>query len=328
MKKITLMFGVLLFGLSINAQEFTAESNTPASTPPANASQAIIWDQPSIGGNGIISDYSTAADLGVYSTDDFNLAESTRIDKITVYGFQNIGDLDQVINGFDIHIYENDGQTNTPVGDPTQPGTGVVEFVDLSVLPIPPIVVEVINDESDYTFIVDVTIANGGVPLVLPAGDYWLVANPRVNIEDISVGETRWNWFDAGVPENGVNEAHLIDPSDIFGAGATSWTSLTNLGVSFASVAFTIEGEPEVLANSDTIAELASVYPNPANEVLNVEFPSSVIVKNSSLFNLLGQDTGVQLQNGMMNISDLTKGIYILNVETSLGTLTQKVFKK
>ena len=327
MKKNTLMCVLILSGLFLHAQEMSTESTSSAGTPIANASQAIIWDQPSIGGNGIISDYSTAAELGVYASDDFNLAESTRIDKISVYGFQNIGDLDQVINGFDLYIYENNGQTNTPSGDPTQVGTGVVEFVNLSVLPIPPIVIEVVNDESDYTFIVDITIANGGVPLVLPAGDYWLVANPRVNIEDISVGETRWNWFDAGVPENGVNEAHLIDPSDIFGAGATSWTSLTNLGVSFASTAFTIEGEPQTLGNSDQIAELASVFPNPTEGLLNVQLPSSVIVKSSNLYNLLGQNTGLQLQNSNMDISGLNRGVYILKIETSLGTLTQKILK-
>lgn len=95
----------------------------------------------------------------------------------------------------------------------------------------------------------------------------------------------------------------------------------------FASTAFTIEGEPSSLGFNDNISELASVYPNPTNGVLNVDIPSIVTVKSSKLYNLLGQDTGLRLVNGTMNVSELARGIYILNVETSVGTLTQKVVK-
>lgn len=326
MKKITLLFAALGMGLTMQAQEFSAVSNTQDLSIPTPGSQAIIWDQPSIGGSGIISDYSTTDDQGVYSADDFNLAEDTRIDKISVYGFQNNENLDQVISGMDIHIYTNSGD-NTPSGDPTQPGTGVVELSNISTLPIPPIAVEIVQDGGNYTFVVDVTVANGGDEVILPAGDYWLVANPRLNITPVSEAASRWNWFDAGVPANGVNEAHLLDPDDIFGAGATVWTSFSALGLDFGSTAFTIEGEPASLGVDDNISSLASVYPNPAKGVLNVDMPSTITVKSSSLYNLLGQDTGVRLVNGTMNVSELARGVYILNVETSAGTLTQKVVK-
>ena len=326
MKKITLLFAALGMGLSMQAQQVSAVSNTESVSIPTPGSQAIIWDQPSIGGSGIISDYSTVDEQGVYSTDDFNLAEDTRIDKITVYGFQNNENLDQVISGMDIHIYTN-GQDNTPSGDPTQPGTGVLELSNISTLPIPPIACEIVQDGGNYTLIIDVTVANGGDEVVLPVGEYWLVANPRLNITPVSDGPSRWNWFDAGLPGNGINEAHLLDPDDIFGAGATVWTSFTNLGLDFASTAFTIEGEPSSLGVNDNIANLASVYPNPTKGILNVDMPSTISVKSSNLFNLLGQDTGVKLINGTMNVSDLARGVYILNVETSAGTLTQKVVK-
>ena len=327
MKKITFMFLALSISLFVQAQQFQDESNTPFNSNNSdNNLQAVIWDQPSIGGSGIISDYSTIDDQGVYSADDFNLTESTRIDFITVYGFQNNEDLDQVMNGFDVFIYTNDSENNSPSGDPTQPGTGIVELSNISVLPIPGFPIIIIQDGGNYAINIDMAIANEG-EVILPAGDYWLVVAARINVTPVSEGATRWNWFDAGVPDAGLNEAHLIDPDDIFEAGATAWTAFSNLGLDFGSTAFTIEGEPSSLGVNDNISELASVYPNPTNGILNIDMPSTVTVKSSKLYNLLGQDTGLRLVNGTMNVSELARGIYLLNVETSAGTLTQKVVK-
>ena len=329
MKKITFLFAVLGTLLFVQAQEYQDESNTPFNSNNSdNNFQAVIWDQPSIGLTGIISDYSTIDNLGVYSADDFNLTESTRIDSITVYGFQNVGDLEQIMNGFDVFIYTNDSALlNTPSGDPTQPGTGVVELSNISVLPLPgfPIII-VQEDGGNYAIHIDMAIANEG-EVILPAGDYWLVVAARINFSPITEGVSRWNWFDAGVPEAGLNEAHLIDPDDIFGVGATTWTAFSNLGLEFGSTAFTIQGEPSSLGVNDNISKLASVYPNPTNGILNIDMPSTVTVKSSKLYNLLGQDTGLRLVNGTMNVSELARGIYLLNVETSAGTLTQKVVK-
>ena len=328
MKKITFLFAVLGALLFVQAQEYQDESNTPFNSNNLdNNLQAVIWDQPSIGSSGIISDYSTIDNLGVYSADDFNLTESTRIDSITVYGFQNNGDLEQVMNGFDVFIYTNDSALlNIPSGDPTQPGTGVVELSNISVLPIPGFPIIIVQDGGNYAINIDMAIANEG-EVILPAGDYWLVVAARINVTPVSEGASRWNWFDAGVPDAGLNEAHLIDPDDIFGAGATAWTTFANLGLDFASTAFIIEGEPSSLGVNNNISELASVYPNPTNGILNVDIPSAINIISSKLYNLLVQDTGLRLINGTLNVSQLSKGLYILNVETSAGTLTQKVIK-
>jgi hypothetical protein len=83
-----------------------------------------------------------------------------------------------------------------------------------------------------------------------------------------------------------------------------------------------------VLSVGDNISDLVSVFPNPANNVLNVAVPSTIEVSSASLYDVLGKDTGVQLVNGQMNTSSLARGLYILNVETSAGTLTQKIVKQ
>jgi hypothetical protein len=88
-----------------------------------------------------------------------------------------------------------------------------------------------------------------------------------------------------------------------------------------------VTGE-EALGSDTNLSEIISVYPNPATDVLNIAIPSSVDVKSVSLFDVLGKKSNVSLVNGQINISDLAVGLYLLNVETTNGTLTQKVIKQ
>jgi hypothetical protein len=105
------------------------------------------------------------------------------------------------------------------------------------------------------------------------------------------------------------------------------YVTCTSIGFPDAHLYITATAE-EVLAVGDNIEELVSVFPNPADQVLNVSIPSNIEVSSASLYDVLGKDTGVQLLNGQMNTSNLSRGIYILNVETTSGTLTQKIVKQ
>ena len=77
-----------------------------------------------------------------------------------------------------------------------------------------------------------------------------------------------------------------------------------------------------VLGVEDNLADVASIFPNPATDVLNVDLPSNVNVESAVLFDVLGKNTGVTLENGTMNLSSLSRGVYILNLQTDRGTLT------
>ncbi len=79
---------------------------------------------------------------------------------------------------------------------------------------------------------------------------------------------------------------------------------------------------------NDELTGLASIYPNPANNVLNIEVSSSLEVKSTNLFDILGKNTNVQLVNGSMDIANLAEGVYILTIETTSGTISQKVVKQ
>ena len=90
-----------------------------------------------------------------------------------------------------------------------------------------------LDDGTSTDFEVDITAANGGTPITLPAGNYWISFAPRVT--GASAGSGRWNWngSDYVAPYEGV----LIDPGNLFGGGFTSWTGLeSTIGTGYNSL--------------------------------------------------------------------------------------------
>ncbi len=84
----------------------------------------------------------------------------------------------------------------------------------------------------------------------------------------------------------------------------------------------------DALTVGESLADKVSVYPNPATTVLNINLPSNVEVKSSSLTDMLGRTTGVVYSNGEMNIAGLSQGVYFLKLDTNFGTYTQKIVKQ
>jgi hypothetical protein len=80
-----------------------------------------------------------------------------------------------------------------------------------------------------------------------------------------------------------------------------------------------------LLSTNDLLLNDVSVYPNPANNILNVNIPSSLELSSANLYDVLGRNTGVAVANGEMNVSNLSSGVYILKLETSAGSLSKKV---
>jgi hypothetical protein len=79
----------------------------------------------------------------------------------------------------------------------------------------------------------------------------------------------------------------------------------------------------------DTInLESWKVYPNPVINILKIDNPNNLILKSVKLFDIMGRNTDATFANGEMNIENLSKGIYILQLETDEGTITKKVVKE
>ncbi|WP_019038020.1 GEVED domain-containing protein [Psychroflexus tropicus] len=261
MKRITMTLMGLVFAFSANAQDLAMKSNSKV--PVFESQKAVLYEAlPGPNGNGIVSVYSNAPDdLGVYTADDFNLAEDSDITSVTAFGFNNGANFVADFTGLDVYIYDN-STSNTPAGDPTLPGSGVLEIVNLDAADP---AITVVGSGEEIT--VDIVAALGS-PVTLSAGDYWITFAPRMNIPGFD-GTLRWNHFASGEDVTGVGEPHLIDPGNAFGGGFLDWTPLSGLGITDqGGLAFRIEGEPA--------AEFPLPYCGPLDFTSSVEPISNV----------------------------------------------------
>jgi hypothetical protein len=74
-----------------------------------------------------------------------------------------------------------------------------------------------------------------------------------------------------------------------------------------------------------------SVYPNPANDVVNISNSTSAIISNVEMTDLNGRvvkNITLNATEGQINFSDLSTGVYMMNVSSDQGTSTKKIIKK
>lgn len=300
MKKITLLASALLM---------TA----------ATFGQNVLVDRIADNTTGLIS---TKGDdgTGVYCADYFSLTSDVALGDLTVYGLNsNFGLIEPFTTGFNVYIYEISGAI--PGGNPEVAGSGVLELGDID----PSLYTLTEDGAGSSEFKINITDANGGNQVVLPAGVYWVSVFPSVDGGPADDG--RWNWF-GSLSSFPNEEPVLIDPSDLFGAGAQNWTNISGLiGESFPSFAWNLTDEPAA-SIGDNLAEMIAVYPNPTTDVLNLNIPSNIEVTNVAMYDVLGKNVGAVYSNGTINTSSFAQGVYTLKVETTSGTLTQKVVKQ
>lgn len=72
-----------------------------------------------------------------------------------------------------------------------------------------------------------------------------------------------------------------------------------------------------------------TVYPNPANDLVNIQSPSNI--KSVAVYDLQGRlinTVKANQKNTEVNISHLNTGIYFFSIETEAGTLVKKIIKR
>ncbi|RYE04858.1 MAG: T9SS type A sorting domain-containing protein, partial [Sphingobacteriales bacterium] len=74
------------------------------------------------------------------------------------------------------------------------------------------------------------------------------------------------------------------------------------------------------------------IYPNPASDLLNVANFEGIRINGVTMTDLNGRvvkrNTYSAVEDVEVNVSDLASGIYLLNIETDLGSVTKKIMKK
>lgn len=189
------------------------------------AGTVTVWQQAEDATGGIVSDFFNGNSSGAYSASDFTLGAATTLTEIFTPGFDNTASLGAQPS-VTWAIYPD--AAGVPAGDPqSNPGPALWQYS-----------ANIGSPQLDITgdnLTLDLLAA--GQNVALPAGTYWLTVFPTYT-NALAAGN-RWNWSQ-GVPAGA--QTHLIDPGNLFGAGATAWTSLSALGIAWTDTAFRLTG--------------------------------------------------------------------------------------
>jgi hypothetical protein len=262
---------------------------------PPPGSDIIV--RPSSNATALISTHGND-DLGVYCADYFTLNEPIVLGDFTFDGYTSSnGPIASLLLGAELYIYQNAGAN--PDGNPTA-GNAFVNLTNIQ----QNAGLELLTDEAGSTiFQINVTAANGGNPITLPAGSYWVAFAPFV--QGTSAGAGRWNWNGSSITP--ANQPVLIDPGDIFGTGATNWTNISSLiGQDFTSLAWTLTS-----GETTTPCQSTPAITNPINDLVVCETGSSTVP--SGIFVLTDMDA--EILNTLVNVS-ITYHLSLADAET------------
>ncbi len=166
---------------------------------------------------------------------------------------------------------------------------------------------------GDALAVVEVDVDPG---VIVPAG--------AVLVVELTVANDGQTGFRLGATDVPSNDDSWILAAD---CGLTDPATYASLGFGDRWHVMNVVGD-DALSVNDNLADIISVFPTPAIDVINVKVPSSVEINEVALFDLQGRNTGAVYTNGTVNVSNLSRGVYMITIKTSEGTLTQKVVKK
>lgn len=72
--------------------------------------------------------------------------------------------------------------------------------------------------------------------------------------------------------------------------------------------------------------ESISIYPNPTSDILNIGTKEKV--QSASIFDMSGRKIEAKVMDNAVDVTNLERGIYIINIQTEKGTTSEKFIKK
>ncbi len=161
----------------------------------------------------------------------------------------------------------------------------------------------------DYTFDAAVSIPNG---------------TPAIFVEVSMPAATGSGFFIGGTAASlSGKESYLKS----LGCTVPNYVTASSINFPDAHFFITVTGDTVLGLDTNVLSQI-SVYPNPASDILTIKVPSNVQVNNATLYDILGKNTGVVFANEQIDVSSLSRGVYILTVDTNEGSITQRIVKK
>lgn len=136
---------------------------------------------------------------------------------------------------------------------------------------------------------------------------------------DLSLKEdVSWLIFE----QKGNGQATLSGTPVKENVGEQSITIIANDGIESVEQTFTIQISKEQSTDIDVLETEVKIYPNPASSVITIECEEDVRI---ALYNINGTLVVDEVTANTINVSELPKGIYFLQVKYAGKTITRKV---
>jgi Secretion system C-terminal sorting domain/Bacterial Ig-like domain (group 2) len=173
--------------------------------------------------------------------------------------------------------------------------------------------------------IVDIMSSLGKTRLITDKGTLQMTAN----VLPASLSDRTVTWSLAfGTGKASIDKNGLLTACS---NGTVTVTATSNLNPSISSsMVITFNGQTSTcnLVGVEEVSDLVSVRPNPVTEKLFIE--GTELIKNISIFNAEGvfiKNVSVDNTSAEINVSDFSKGLYLLKVERNDGVGIRKFMK-
>lgn len=229
----------------------------------------------------------------------------------------NPGGATTSVNDFGIHVYNADA-TKILIGAEVKASTKVLTLVGYSTPTGQPV------GNYNYTF------GTQADPFKLPA-DQWSKITISFNK---TTGDMKIKAL--GLPAEGntiPGSAAGVDPDEIyvvsFAGSRTGAINTASASMHFDNI--TAKAVGGTAGREDFAANSFSVYPNPSSDVLNIDNTVDALLQDISITDMNGRVVKTIKLSGQssakLNISDLTTGVYMMNIISDKGNVTKKIVK-
>jgi len=134
-----------------------------------------------------------------------------------------------------------------------------------------------------------------------------------------------------------TGSATATDPAEVdfiaFSGNTTAAPNSASATMVMDNLTIKATGTDSLLDNTtfDNVITSFSVSPNPANDFITISNSENVLVNAISITDLNGrvvkQNSFTDVTNVQVNISDLSSGVYMMNITTDKGSVTKKIIK-